>query len=681
MIGAAAAYMSGLFFASFFTEGSDFLLLAILLPVFFVLSRFFFKLKICDIVIICLFFSAAFSAYQLHTHLKYDKIIAYSGCSCSFKGEIVNYKDYSNARSAYILDGVIDEKTGAKIMLYTDSLNVEIGDTLYLENCQLEIPDSDYLFDYEKYYKPDNIFLQSKKTEIKEIGRNEDCRLANSLKKFRDVMSLKFSSETGAEDGAFLNGILFGKSSELDNSERTLLYRSGIGHVVAVSGLHISLIAALIYMLMNALGSNKYISFAVMELFILLMIALVEYPVSAVRAAIMLSFFYGARLFLRQNDTFNSLACAVLLMCLFNPYIIHDAGFMLSVSGTYGIAVLGPYIAGEIKPRTLKNLIIFICVSIVLMPVSLYWFDEVSIISPVTNLMIVPLCITAMISGLIYVISFGNTSVLLIARICIDAVRVMTDRLGRLSITHISSGNGILFTVTLICAAMTILIYFVCRSRKLTALALAVSVTIFTVSSVITEIRGSDKFRLAVLGKGADCAVVINTGADVYIYDFGGHYKTSQYVCKYLYSNGIGSVNAVFLTDNEASQYAAYRKELELIDIGGYVTDEKIETLCTVSADHMKSVTEGNDCILTYYDKVLTAQLGEFTAEIRPSTGYEYLGDENDITILYGKLYSHPVGKADGSVVYLGGGSEGDCINNFEITVSAEDGKWSVRRL
>ena len=51
MIGAAAAYMSGLFFASFFTEGSDFLLLAILLPVFFVLSRFFFKLKISTFVI------------------------------------------------------------------------------------------------------------------------------------------------------------------------------------------------------------------------------------------------------------------------------------------------------------------------------------------------------------------------------------------------------------------------------------------------------------------------------------------------------------------------------------------------------------------------------------------------------------------------------------------------------
>lgn len=675
MIGAAAAYMSGLFFASFFTEGSDFLLLAVSIPMFFMICVAILKFRCGTILMLLISFGAGLGAYRYHTENVYDNIMKYEGQTCSYSGKIIAQKEHASARCTYTLDGTINGETHARITFYADSYDVSIGDIMVLENCKLEAPESDYLFDSAEYYKSDNIFLESNHAEIVEIEHKNNNKLSNALRRFREDMSLRLVREIGIEDGAFLSGLLFGETAGIEYSERTLLYRSGIGHVMAVSGLHISIIAALIMFLMNSVGANKYVSFAAMNVFLVLMIIMVEYPISAVRAAIMLDIMYSARLFRRQKDALNSLSLAVIILCLYNPYVIHDAGFLLSISGTFGIAVLGPYMVksldqGRLYKKFMSAFAVMLLVSLVIMPVNLYYFDEVSLVSPFTNILIVPLCITAMICGLIYVITFGHTSVLLISRGCIDLVRILTDKIGRIGNTHLSAGDERYFKIALICAVFVIMVYALLRSRRGIAVGISLSVILFFSSVNYCERSAYSELRIAFLGKGNNCTAAAVIDGEAYIFDMNGNYKSPQYVRKYLYGMGIDNVYMLYLNTREPSQYAAYLDNLSLMKIENIVTANQTPTVDSTSAEGQTVTIQGNGFTLEYVNNRLIIKRGNMIVTTMAASEFE--GVDSNLTVLYGSKNDY---KDESGIINYSD------MNNFEIIIPPESEKIRLRRL
>lgn len=117
MIGAAAAYMAGLFFASFFHNAKIVLIFAAaaaILALIYIRKGF----KLCDFAVIALFFAVSFSAEQLYTHFYYDRIIVYDGQNGSFEGEVADVKYYSGDNALYTLKGKINGVQPAKINYY-----------------------------------------------------------------------------------------------------------------------------------------------------------------------------------------------------------------------------------------------------------------------------------------------------------------------------------------------------------------------------------------------------------------------------------------------------------------------------------------------------------------------------------------------------------------------------------
>lgn len=682
MIGAAAAYMSGLFFASFFTEGSDFLLLAGSIPLFCIVGRYFLKLTSGTVLTIAIAFSAAFTAFQLHTHLYCESVTEFAGQTCSYSGEIIDFKEHDGGYATYTLSGTINGTQRAKLSLFAESRSANIGDTVVLESVVPELHGSDYLFDGQTYYKSKNIFLTAANCDISEIRHNGTHKLRNRLADFREQMICGFYSETDPETGAFLTGMVFGDNSDMEDSDKTLLYRCGIGHVMAVSGLHISLIVILIMTIMRGLGAGKYLSFAVMDVFLVLMIILVESPITAVRAAIMLNIMYSARLFLRQNDPLNSLSAAVLVICIMNPYVIYDAGFMLSISGTFGIAVFGPYMTKDLSEETFikrifKNFLIMIFVSMCLMPVNLYYFDEVSLISPITNIFVVGFCIAAMIAGLLYVFTFGHFPLIILAKPCTEVVRAVSGFLGRIRLVKLSAIDERLAVFAAICAFAVIAIYALMRSRKTVALALAAVTVIFFTASVLYTRSRLERFTVSILGKGSDCAVVIHDSGSVIVCDMSGDHRTPEYVRRYLTQIGADSVDALIVTQKQASQTVAYEYVLDLFDIKRTLTDEAIPTVSAESSNGDAIVVEAFDFRAEYSDRILQVSCGEFTIRIMPSK--IFIGSEADVTVLYGYSSTAYADSADGTVISLSKTYGG--INNFEIIPSKNGGEFDIRRL
>ncbi len=688
MIGAAAAYMSGLFFASFFTEGSDFLLAAGLFPLFYFIAG---KLKwtISDISMITVIFFSAVTVSHLYTNLVYEKVTAYNGAEADFVGTVTDIRYHDGDKATYTCEGRIESSPECTITYYGDDSFTQIGDRIKLKKCLFEMPENDYLFSSKDYYKARSIYLTSMKAESVEFQHNDSHSLKRWLLSYKNSIVSDFNARMDPENGAILSGIVFGEKNGIDDTSKNLMYRCGIGHVLAVSGLHVSIMAFVIMLILDAVHLNRIASFCILNIFLMLMIIIVNSPISAIRAAIMLNVIYSARIFRRQSDTLNSLAIAVLLICISHPYSIMDTGFILSVAGTYGIGVFAPYMTKEMKSITaiqkfIKSFISMLCVMLVILPFSILYFDETSIISPVTNIIIVPLCSFAMVIGMVYAISGGLISMLSLAGVSLDIVKAVTDLFGSLKFSHFSCSSKEVCISAVFGMLLTIVIYAIYRSRRFVAISAAVAVAVFALSSALFEKIRHDSFTIAVLGKGTNAAVVVTYEGRTDIFDLSGHYKSDEYVQKYLSQNGISEISILTLTDSIQSQYSSFTKELELVKIGGI--------FCAGDTGDMLL----NDKITSFGENTVHYNNGSYSLEYKSGRLDIFFGQrsisvmsakdgdnaDSDVNVFYGNISENKLPDLSGITVCLDllDLAEYRQINNFEIIISDNE-ELSIRRL
>lgn len=680
--------MSGLFFASFFNGGSDWLLLAVLLPVFYMISCFL-KAEKKDMLIISVSFAVAVSASMIKEKLVYDRIMAYSGKECNFSGEIKSADYYNNEKVLYIIEGEINGAQKARLSFFSQDLNARQGDLISIENAKLEPLSVTYLFNEEEYYKSRNIFLSIGRYESIELETRR-CRVFfRAIEDYRNKIVNEFCLRIGQQNGNILSGMVFGEDGGIDDGQKALLYRCGIGHILAVSGLHVSIIVALLMFILEKLRLNRYFSFAVINFFMILMIIMVRYPVSAIRAVLMLDIMYSARLLRRQNDSLNSLSIAVLLICLSNPYVITDRGFLLSVSGTFGIAVFGPYMAekingDDIKSKFLKTLTVMICTSLAVTPFSILFFDETSAIAPLSNMVIAPLCVVSMVCGVIHTLTAGLISPLSLAEVLTDAVVWITDKLGRAELTHFSCGSSKLFVIAMLCAVFVGAVQLFLKRRKYTAVAIVSAVSVFAFSSSLLSLTEHFKFRIAVLGSGTNTAIAVTYKGRTDIIDLSGHYASPQYVSKYLTSNGISEVDSLILTSDIQSVYTAYGKALELTEtkeiyaVGAteiFGAQDKITYI-----GQKPLIIAGENYEARCENGVLNISFKEISVTVATTQN----NADSDVNVYYGNAGKDSQPDFSGLEIWLdeldGIDYNYDELNNFEIVIS-HGGESKIRRL
>ena len=675
MIGAAAAYISGLFFASFFFDKFGALMAvcaALLTAAYGRIKRF----SRADLFLIVFAFAAAVTVNRLYTELYYSRIVSYAGSCGSFCGEVTDYDVYDGDLASYVLKGKINGTQKAKITLLTNELDADYGDILSIERCNFEGFERDYLFDSRTWNKSRHIYLEAEKIEGLTVTKTDSARLRRILSNFREHMVSELRVEMGSETGGFLSGMIFGEKQYIENNVRTSLYKTGIGHILAVSGLHVSIIAAVFMRLMKSARINKYFRFGAVNCLFALLIMLTNYPVSAIRAALMLDTMYSAELFGQQNDSFNSLSISALAISLCDPYAVYSSGFILSLSGTFGIAVFSPYMSEKFDSDTFfgklgKIVSAAVCTSLAVMPASVYYFDETSLIAPLANILLVPLCTASMILGLIFILTGGILTAFLIpAEMMLSAVLKIADIasfVGAFHLPHTCRYMPVLFFIS---AALTVLIYLFSGKRTAVAVTIAAAIALnFTAAAVFRQFR-NDRLTVAVLGKSGQCAAVISNDGRTVVADLSGNNKSAAYVKKYLTENGFDRVDSLILNTAVQSQYAAYIDELKYFPPDKvYVSkNDVIGGKAEIFGEKGMSARIG-DHELELRDNVLTVTDGETELFLLPAA-HEY-EEKAEVTIYWGKAKSEK--KRDGCI-YL------TDMNNFEILFET-DGEYSIRRL
>ncbi len=677
MIGAAAAYMSGLFFAFFFTDiyGAAILAAISLIVIIGAKKRGF---SVRDMCIIAVCFLTAFGIGKLHDYLCYDMIMNYSGHTSSFTGKVSDYDIHERDGVSYVLDGRINGFQKADIYMYSNDLGIDYGDEVDIGECVFSPIESDFLFDSETWNKSRHVFLQIDSCNEIVVHNNDSANIRRILRRFREDMIGKMTVIMGNETASFLAGMIFGEKQYLDDNIRTSLYRSGIGHVLAVSGLHVSIIAAIVMRIFRRLHLNKYASFAAVNLLLTFLIILTNYPISAIRAAIMLDIMYSARLFRRQSDPLNSIAAASLIICIFDPYVVYSGGFMLSLSGTFGIAVLAPFMTKNMPKDTVIRRILFsfataVWTTISIFPVSLFYFDETSLLSPVSNVLIVGICTAAMIFGLLFIITGGAfTLVLYPAKWLISAVFDVSEFISSLSFGRIPRLNDTIPKLIIIFGAAAVGIYFCFKNKRLTSVSIAAAMLLSVIIVHLSWLNNRNDLIIAVLGKGNNAVVVITAGTRTDIFDISGHYRSPEYVRKYLMIKGIDHIDSLALSRNSPSQSVAYSYELE--PFTDYGKSAEYREICI---ENEKYEFCSENMIVTYDGNELVI---DDVAEVNflPAKGNHIY--ENGLTVYYGNITKSTVIPPDNCIFLDDADGVVSGLNNFEIIIS-DSGQYKIRSL
>lgn len=207
--------------------------------------------------------------------------------------------------------------------------------------------------------------------------------------------------------------ITVGDRSSLEDETEEVLRRAGLAHVIVVSGLHLSALSGLVYAALRRVAGYRAAAAGAMAA-VLALIVLIGSTPSVVRAGVAMLLLYGGMLLSRRSDGLTSLGAAALLLCVQNPYAALDIGLLLSFSATLGVLwvvdVRRRWRAEHSQPEQgLARLgiglvwaaLIPVVTSVTTLPVLSVIGSGVSLLGPVSNLLVVPLLPAAVGFGLI----------------------------------------------------------------------------------------------------------------------------------------------------------------------------------------------------------------------------------------------------------------------------------------
>ncbi|MBN3038229.1 MAG: DNA internalization-related competence protein ComEC/Rec2 [Candidatus Omnitrophica bacterium] len=264
-------------------------------------------------------------------------------------------------------------------------------------------------FDYREFLANHNIFaVLSAKGE--DVLRLSSCDRANNvifaaIAHFKQSLRKTISENLDEQKGGLLSAILLGERRLLSQDIKDMFVNTGTVHILAISGLHIGLAAVLLVAFFSFLRLPRNIVYALVILLLIAYAILSGARPSVVRATIMAVIVLLGFLIHREVNIYNSLGLAALLILIYRPQYLFDAGFQLSFLSVVSIVYFAPTIenAFSASNRLLCYLIKAFSVSlsawIGVAPLVAFYFNIVSPVAILANLIVIPLLFLSVAIG------------------------------------------------------------------------------------------------------------------------------------------------------------------------------------------------------------------------------------------------------------------------------------------
>lgn len=279
------------------------------------------------------------------------------------------------------------------------------GDRINLR-CDLEIPENfEDGFDYKMYLAKDGIFYACKSAKLEAIGYSQGNGFYAGLLKIKNRFTGAINQLIPFPQSELLVGLILGGSAGLPKDLQDNFSRTGMTHIVAVSGYNVTIVAEYLMLLGIFLGLWRKQAFYFAVLGILLFVLMTGMTASAVRAGVMGMLLLWAMKNGRLANSQNAIIFAAAIMLLFNPLLLrYDIGFQLSFLATLGIVYLYPFFESRLNKKgkifwVWEILFLSLSAQIFVYPIILYNFHSLSLISLLANVLILPIVPLTMLLG------------------------------------------------------------------------------------------------------------------------------------------------------------------------------------------------------------------------------------------------------------------------------------------
>lgn len=375
-----------------------------------------------------------------------------------------------------------DSIASGKILLYVPKTNHETlhsGDEIWLNNAVYPIPKAfnPYQFDYSKYLEKQNVFHQiyTNENQIKIIQTHKTIDFY--IEKLRNNLSRSFEiHHFEPKTKAIIDALILGQRLELDKETIADYSNAGVIHILAISGLHISIIYFFIVFLLKPLKRMKFgaeIQLLIVLGILWLFALLTGLPASVTRAVTLFIFISIGNYFNQPKAIYNALAISAFLILLVKPNAIFDIGFQLSYAAVLSIVLFQPFYKkfyfteNKIAIYFIDTILVSLAAQIGVLPLSLYYFNQLPLLFLLANLVIIPLSSLVLIAGIVILpLNYVLPSVaVFLGKILEFSIQFMNDYIHWIAqfksgiITNISFSGWLTFSLYLVIIAFIYWLY------------------------------------------------------------------------------------------------------------------------------------------------------------------------------------------------------------------------------
>ncbi|HMR55397.1 MAG TPA: ComEC/Rec2 family competence protein [Candidatus Doudnabacteria bacterium] len=270
---------------------------------------------------------------------------------------------------------------------------------------QIKKPENFSNFNYIAFLIKNNVYAELSKAKVI-IYEPAPEGVSNWLRDLRQNVVRVSERNFNTETSAIVLGMLIGHKEQLPEEVESAFQKSGLIHILVVSGFNLTIIAIGVGVFARWFGRRLVDTSSL--LLIWSFCILVGATSAVIRAGVMASILILSRLFGRLATSSNSLLLAVVIMSLLNPWqLFYDIGFQLSVAATFGV-LEASHIRTRLNEEGIFSEIIWPSMGAIICtaPLIAYYFGTVSLVAPLANLLVLPIVPYLMLFGVLGLIPY-----------------------------------------------------------------------------------------------------------------------------------------------------------------------------------------------------------------------------------------------------------------------------------
>lgn len=576
-------------------------------------------------------------------HFRHLKIEPAEKLDGSIVPAVILATDYgTNTQYGIRTDGVLelkDQRIKVRIYLNEDAA-IKPGDAISGEFLfRLTTPGGT---GESAYHGGSGVFLMAYQKENVIISPGDSDHFRYFPVKLRRFLKDTLTSSFPQDTSGFARALLLGDTEGLDYETDTNLKISGLRHIAAVSGMHVSILFALVAM---TAFHKRYLMALIGYPVLLLFAAVAGFSPSVTRACVMSGLMLLGNITDREYDGGTALSFAALCMLAINPLVITSVSFQLSCASVAGILLFSPAIqtwmrgiAGDGKGRSLKARLMrwgisSVSVSLATMPLTMplcaIHFGTVSLVGVLTNLL--TLWIISLIFYGIMLVSAAAVVTPMGAEVIAAAVSVpirfvlrISQWAARLPFAAVYTQSIYIRCWILFCCILLLVFLFLKRKRPVllgccACLSLCIAVLFSWTEPML------DDTRITVLDVGQGQCILLQSEGRNFLVDCGGSddAEAADLAAQTLLSQGVGRLDAMVLTHLDRDHAGGAEDFLS-----------RIETeLLILPAEHTQ-LGQGKCARIVYTNKEMEVSFGSSVLRIFPAT-FPGTGNEKSLCVLF----------------------------------------------